>query len=176
MAGPIVPNLLRAQQEEPEEDASSYFDKKAKKERLKKHRASKAGQQKKRVHQKKPKAHERKVAKALGGQRRGGSGSLHQAKGDGIRRAVGLMTNFPLLIENKRVEGKKSIGVKAEWLAKISAEAHAEGAHPALAIQFDEQVMQSLQRYGIRAETDWVALPLSTLKALFERLDEDVEL
>lgn len=170
--GRITPKLL--QQDEPEEqDASSYFDPKAKKARLKKHRASKEGQKKRRVHQKKPKAQERRVAASVGGRRQGGSGALPEAKGD-VRR----WGDFGLLVEAKRVEfdprtGRgQSIGVKAEWLTKITAEAYEQNVEPALAIQFDDAVMTKLQRHGVRTSTDWIAMPLSVLKRLLERLDE----
>jgi hypothetical protein len=174
----LIPNFLQEQAPEEEGDESSYFDPKAKKRRLKEHRASKAGQAKKKTHQKKPKAQEKKTAKAVGGRRQPGSGSLSHAKGDVKREG-----DFALLVENKRVDYKRgtkkglSIGVKAEWLGKITREAFDENASPALAIQFDDEVMrQETRRHGVTVETDWIALPLPVLKRLLERLGEDVEL
>jgi hypothetical protein len=160
------PNLLRTDDENV--DASSYFDSKAKKDRLRKHRASEAGKKKKRVHQKKPKAHEEKVALAIGGRRRRGSGSDPRAKGDVLADIV----DFRLLVENKRVEGKASIGLQAEWLTKITREANEENARPALAVQFDDHVMERLSGiYGTKAESDWVAMPLSVIRWLLECLE-----
>ena len=126
-----------------------------------------------RSHKIKPKAHERKVAGIVSGKRQSGSGSHADAKGDVRREGDAFLQDFPLLVECKRTSGKKSISVKAQWLAKITKEANNVHKHPALAIQFDKEVMDELARNGTPTETDWIAFPATTVQAIFEALGQD---
>ncbi len=134
--------------------------------------------EKRRSHRVKPKAQEKKVALVVGGRRQGGSGSHEDAKGDAAREGSGYIQDFPLLVECKRTTLRanghgKSISVKAEWLAKITREAFNVHKHPALAIQFDKEVMDKLARQGLSAETDWVMFPATTVQAIFEALGQE---
>ena len=117
-----------------------------------------------------PKQQEKKVAKAIGGRRQPGSGSDPRAKGDVRRDDDG----FPMLVECKRSMGKKSIRLEAAWLTKITAEAFAGNRHPALAIQFDQEIMREVARAHGRmiAEADWIAVPLSSFRGMLEALGE----
>ncbi len=118
---------------------------------------------------KRPKKQEEKVASSIGGRRQRGSGSSDFAKGDVSRDA-----DFPLLVECKRSMGKESIRVEARWLTKITAEAQAVDKYPALAIQFDDEVMKrvAIKHGGAQAESDWMAVPLSTFQGMLEALGD----
>lgn len=120
-------------------------------------------------HRRKPKAQERKVASAIGGRIQPGSGAFESHKGDALREGG----KFPLLVECKRTTGNASLSVKAEWLGKITREALAKDRYPALSIEFDAEVMAAEAQGRMAAETTWVALPLSTLRALLEELGEE---
>lgn len=121
-------------------------------------------------HFKRPKAQERRVAEAIGGKRVAGSGSGEE-KGDVAR----VQRSFPIRVECKRSMGKASVSFKAEHLIKISSEAMAAGAYPALAIQFDREVMAAVARACGRmpASEDWVAVPLNVFQAMLEALGEE---
>jgi len=121
-------------------------------------------------HRRKPKAQEAKVARAIGGRRQPGSGAFDTAKGD-VRKSTG---DFKLLVECKRTSGHNTIRIHAEWLAKITTEAHTVGSYPALSIEFDDEVVKQL-RGGV-PEATWVALPLSVIRTLLEKAGEIVEL
>lgn len=125
----------------------------------------------KQAQHKRPKKHEERVAGALGAHRRGGSGSHPSAKGDVRREDAG----FPLLVECKRSMGKMSIRLEARWLTKITKEAMGENKYPAIALQFDDEVMIAVARKhgGVPASADWVAVPLSTFRAMLEELGEE---
>jgi Holliday junction resolvase len=129
------------------------------------------GEQKRRdAHHRKPKRHEKKVAGAIGGKRQPGSGAFNGLKGDVRRDQEG----FPLLVECKRTI-YRTIPVEAYYLTKITTEALAAGKYPALALQFDKVVMQSVaqSRREQPASEDWVAVPLSTFQAMLEALGEE---
>lgn len=126
------------------------------------------------AHHHKPKKQERRVAKAIGGRRQPGSGAgvfARANKGD-VHRAD---KRFPMLVECKRTSGKESLRLEALFLTKITHESIGKGAHPGLAIQFDDDVMSAVARkHGYHpAEADWVAIPLTTLKAMLEELGEN---
>ena len=73
---------------------------------------------------------------------------------------------FEFLVECKRTE-KQSLSLKAAWLDKITREARVQpGRSPALAIQFENLK---------DAESDWVAIPRSTLVKMLELLGADAE-
>lgn len=75
--------------------------------------------------------------------------------------AKGDVKTEGFLIECKFTE-KKSLSIKGSWLAKITAEAHAQNKDPALAIQINGTENKGL------SETDWVAVPMSVFKRLTE--------
>lgn len=125
---------------------------------------------KKESNHRRPKRQEKKVAAAIGGRRQPGSGAFDSHKGDVSRNDA----SFPLLVECKRSMGKKSIRLEARHLTKITNEALGEGKYPALALQFDEEVMRALARGGkAQADTDWIAVSLSTFQAMLEALGEE---
>jgi hypothetical protein len=97
---------------------------------------------------------EKRAAKRLGGAAIPGSGALDGYKGD-IDRA-------DFRIENKSSRGARSIGVKHEWLRKISAEARSVGKTPALALQFTDD--EGRPRDSASA---WVAIPEWMFKEAF---------
>ena len=70
-----------------------------------------------------------------------------------------------LSIEHKRAEPKtKSIGVKREWLQKISEAATRYMKTPAMILTFEgEKVM----------EKDWVLLPLPFVERLLKTLEDE---
>ena len=90
--------------------------------------------------------HERRVESKVGGRRQAGSGNQQWAKGD-------IKTDTHL-IECKTTE-KKSMSIKAEWLAKITEEAQMEGRMPAVQISFEN--MQA----GV--DKDWIMVPMTQL-------------
>lgn len=123
---------------------------------------------------KKPKAHEERTATALGGRSTWASGSLEHDKGD--VDVEGELFDF--LVECKRTT-KRSLGLKARWLNKVTSEA-GDFKTPLLAIQFDEEVLRTLQseqrvrgRVEAIAEADWVAIPLSAFRRLLGCLGQE---
>lgn len=130
-----------------------------------------AEQERRSTHRQLPRAQEKGVARAIGGRKQPGSGSFWEHKGDARRDDQG----FPLLVECKRESGKKSIPLKVEHLTKITNEALGEGKHPALALQFDRSVVDGVARARgqLAAEADWIAVPLSTFRAMLEALGEE---
>lgn len=132
--------------------------------------AGMAQQKRKQSNHKRPKAQERKVAMAIGGKRVALSGAGEE-KGDVSRAGK----SFPLRVECKRSMGNESIALKADHLTKISAEAMAAGAYPALDLQFDKSVMERLARArGVMvASEDWIAVPLNVFQGMLEALGED---
>lgn len=119
----------------------------------------------------KPKKHEMSTAKALGGRVQPGSGSQATAKGD-VRDVGTLLTEF--LVECKRTEDQ-SLRVQASWLNKISTEA-GPMKEPALAIQFDEDVLRRLATHDqVVAEADWVAVPRSVFRRMLSALSLEEE-
>jgi len=134
------------------------------------------GEQRKREsNYRRPKKQEKKVAKAVGGRRQPGSGAFGAHKGD-VKRDD---NEFPLLVECKRSMGKRSIRLELHHLTKITTEALETGKHPALAIQFDAEVVREVAaaRGEEAASEDWIAVPLMTFQAMLEGLGaEGVEL
>lgn len=122
---------------------------------------------KRKTNQRKPKEHERRVAAEVGGRKQRGSGAFDD-KGDVARSD----RSFPLLVECKRTSGQKTLRLESDWLAKITREAHAINAYPALSIQFDEEIVRVLPG---APEATWVALPLSVLRGLLEKAGEDTD-
>jgi len=112
---------------------------------------------------------ESRVAKALGGQRLPRSGGLAWSRHDATT-AGGDVKSRELLVEHKRAEpATKSISVKRDWLAKVTAGAKRANRVPALALTFE----------GAEGfDPDWVAIPLPfalrLLHSLFGAEAEDV--
>ena len=105
-------------------------------------------------------AQEERVAQSVArGKRVTGSGRSMYAKGD--------VKTGEFLIECKFTD-KASLSIKGEWLKKITAEAHAIGKDPALAIQINGVDARGLM------EADWVAIPMSVFKRLTES-DNDTQ-
>ncbi len=100
---------------------------------------------------KKSQKQEKRVAAVLGGKVQRGSGSKAFHKGD--------VKSAELLVESKRTD-KESLGIKKEWLVKISQEAAAYGRIPALSIEFD-----TMPRLVAK---DWIAVPAKTFSLLIE--------
>lgn len=115
-----------------------------------------------------PKLHERAVAQTLGGRPRPASGALPGAKGDVSGVRVG---EWETLVECKRTT-KKSLSVKATWLAKITKEAGERV--PLLSIEFDDSVIAEAQRRisGRPTETRWVCMPENVFLLLQAQLKE----
>lgn len=130
--------------------------------------------QRRRAQHTKPKAHEQRTAKALGGRATLASGALEHDKGDvDIEGEL-----FDFLVECKRTT-KRSLGLKARWLNKVTSEA-GDFKTPLLAIQFDDEVMRTLQseqrtrgRVEVAAEADWVAIPLSAFRRLLSCVGQE---
>lgn len=93
--------------------------------------------------QKQSLAHEKRLAKAIGGQRVAASGAFWSRKGD--------VRNADMLIEHKWT-GKKSFSLKAEVLKKILLEATLAGRLPVLGIHLDGD------NYVVLTEDDFLEL------------------
>lgn len=97
------------------------------------------------------KASEKKVAKSLGARLRPASGAMASAKGD--------MTVDSFLLEAKSTVSE-SLGIKYEWLGKISNEAMAINKKPALAVTFTWPDGRAVP-YG-----EWVMIPLNVFNEM----------
>jgi len=119
-------------------------------------------------HHRHPRRHERDTAKALGGRRQPGSGSMKTAKGDVRDVASGA---FEFLVECKRTKNQ-TLTVQGNWLNKITSEAGV--LEPALAIRFDPEVLSHLTKPGqATAEADWVAIPRSVFRRMLDALGQE---
>lgn len=94
---------------------------------------------------------EKRASKRLGGRQQPGSGSKQHSKGD-IK-----MTTF--LVESKSTVNE-SLGIKLEWLRKISKEAIDITREPALVIQFVDGAGRTV------ADGAWVAVPERVFREL----------
>jgi len=109
---------------------------------------------------KKSKREEDRIAAKLGGQRLPRSGGLswsaHDKTTDG-----GDLKGRHMLVEHKRVsEGVKSIGVKRDWLAKVTKGASRRTDKvPALVISFENPRGHA---------QDWLMIPLDIAKRLMD--------
>lgn len=99
---------------------------------------------------------EKRVASALHGHTRLGSGSLAGLKGDSTAKAPTLSgtDDRDMLIESKATI-HQSLGVQKKWLDKITEEALGEGRIPALSMSF---VTKDGQPQA--GASDWIAVPL----------------
>lgn len=102
-------------------------------------------------------ASEARLARKLGGRRRPASGAMAGAKGDFELPGV--------LLEAKSSTGD-SIALKRLWLAKIAAEARAEGKVPALAVSFTYEDGRPVP------DGEWVCVPLWLWRERLENAPE----
>lgn len=109
-----------------------------------------------------PDSQESTIAERLGGKKVAGSGASKYSKGD-VRGVEWFpaddLERIEFLIEAKQTI-HASLGVRWEWLRKISREANAVGAEPALAIEIKGGVDDPM------VDRDWIAVPMR----VFERL------
>lgn len=100
---------------------------------------------------------EKEVARRLGGRVQTRSGALPWSAHDRTT-AGGDITTPDLHIEHKRIEpGTGSIGIKREWLTKVTEGAVRRLRVPAMALHFE----------GSRGHTeDWLLLPLDFAERL----------
>lgn len=114
---------------------------------------------------KKSKREEDRIAKKLGGQRLPRSGGLAWSSSDSTTDG-GDVKSRHMLVEHKRVESHvKSIGVKREWLAKLTeGAARRADKVPGLVVSFE----------GARGHAqDWLMVPLDVAKRLMSVQLED---
>jgi len=93
--------------------------------------------------QKQSQKHEKRLEKALGGQRSAASGAFWSRKGD--------VRTDDLLIEHKWT-GKKSFSIKSDVLHKITLEAIVDGRMPVLGVHLDGE------NYVLLLEDDFIEL------------------
>ena len=117
---------------------------------------------------KKSQATEKRIAKELGGRALPRSGGLPwDSKGwDPNRRtAEGDLTTDDFLIEHKRIEPQVgSIGVKRQWLQKVTSGAKRLGKYPAMVVTFEG---------ATEMEQDWALIPMSLMKRLVGKLQTE---
>jgi len=101
--------------------------------------------------------HEDDVAETFQGDKTIGSGNKPFYKGD--------VKSDMFLVEAKSSE-QKSIGIKAEWLKKISDEAYGYQRLPAVHLRFGS-IEDGL------CERDWVMVPQSVFKRMLARFGDD---
>lgn len=127
-----------------------------------------------RERQEAPRKHEEETAVSLGGRRQRGSGCAEAHKGDVTDIGAG---RFDFLSECKTTQGV-SLRLEARWLNKITTEAKLGNRLPMLNIRFEPRVLDSLasveqqllSKRVITAEADWVAVPQSVMKAMFQQI------
>lgn len=113
---------------------------------------------------KKSKKAEQRVAEKLRARALPRSGGLPWSKSDGTT-AQGDITSISLHIEHKRVEPQtKSVGIKREWLAKVTSGANRRTKIPAMAIMFEEAEGHA---------QDWLMMPLEFAERLLRLMEED---
>lgn len=98
---------------------------------------------------------ENEAAAMVGGKRHRGSGSSMYLKSDA--------SSDRYQIEAKQTE-KKSLGLKLEWLKKITQEAFGRGRVPMMCLRFQAN-------NDPLVESDWVVIPKSEFVRLFEGQD-----
>jgi hypothetical protein len=101
--------------------------------------------------------HEKRLAKAIGGQRNVASGAFWFRKGD--------VRSEDLLIEHKWT-GKKSFTLKSDVLEKITTEAILDGRTPVLGVSLNDV------NYVLLDENDFLELRMYVLQCLEEHAGE----
>jgi len=99
-------------------------------------------------------AQETEVAEAVGGRRHTGSGASMYSKSDG--------SSSRYQIEAKQTK-HSSMSIKLEWVIKITREAIARARVPLLSVRF---LNIGFKENGV--ESDWILMPLSEFKELYE--------
>ena len=107
--------------------------------------------------QKKSKAHEKRLAKLVGGSTNAGSGAFWSRKGD--------VRSKDLLIEHKWT-GKKSFTMKSDVLEKIVTEAIMDGRTPVLGFSLNNE------NYVVLTEDDFLEIRHVMLNLLEELTEE----
>jgi len=104
---------------------------------------------------------ERDIAKRLGGYTHKRSGGLPWSRGDETT-ACGDVTTPELHIEHKRIgPGTKSVGLKREWLRKVTVGAERRMKTPAMVFHFE-----GAEGY----DEDWLLMPLDLAERLLSML------
>jgi hypothetical protein len=101
--------------------------------------------------------HEKRLAKAIGGQRNVASGAFWFRKGD--------VRSQDLLIEHKWT-GKKSFTIKSDILEKITTEALLDSRTPVLGISLNDV------NYVVMDENDFLTMREFLLQCIEEHTDE----
>ena len=104
------------------------------------------------------KLYEAHAVKSLGARLQPNSGAMVGAKGDMRKRSA---SSGDWMIEAKTTVNA-SLPLELGWLVKISEEAQAAGARPALVVSF----VTPAGRPRPNAPTEWVLMPLQTFKEL----------
>jgi hypothetical protein len=115
---------------------------------------------------KKSRKHETRIAKAFGGKRLPASGAKRYSRWTPTSVTAGGDVGTPSLhIEHKYVEPTTmSVGVKREWLEKVTAGAGRALKTPAMVLTFEK---------AVGFEQDWLLIPVSTARRLMGI--EDIE-
>ena len=110
---------------------------------------------------------ENRIADKLGGRRLPRSGGLPWSSSDSTTDGGDLTSKY-LHVEHKRVEPQvKSIGIKRDWLEKVTEGAARRGKVPAMAVTFESASGHA---------TDWLMLPLDLAKRLMDiQMEEEDE-
>lgn len=108
--------------------------------------------------QRQSKAHEKRLAKAVGGSRNAASGAFWSRKGD--------VRSKDLLIEHKWT-GKKSFTMKSDVLEKIVTESILDGRTPVLGFSLNNE------NYVVLTEDDFLELRQTMIDLLEEPGEKD---
>ena len=96
-------------------------------------------------------AQEEEGARIIGGKRHVGSGAIEGLKSD---------ASSDYWQQEAKQTRAQSIGLKLEWLDKITREARTQGKHPMLFIRFTESASH------IIADDDWVVIPAKDFESM----------
>lgn len=109
---------------------------------------------------KRSKKHELRIATSVGGRRLPASGGRPWSARWDPTTACGDVTTKKLHIEHKMTD-RGSIGVKQEWLDKVSDGARRVGKDPAMVLTYEARG---------RSASDWLLIPLDVAKRYFPEL------
>jgi hypothetical protein len=105
------------------------------------------------------KAHEKDIAKQLGGKRQPLSGALKEAKSD--------VVSDEFRIDCKYVH-VKSFKLDIDTLRKITVEAFGQDLTPMLQVRFEQCGINAEKKYRC-VDKDWAVIPLRILKDLIDK-------
>jgi hypothetical protein len=117
------------------------------------------------------KAHEKRIAKELGGRRLPNSGARKHSKWRSTT-ARGDVTTPEFHVEHKRTENA-SLSVKYQWLKNVVEEAHQRGLDPALVLTFQSAEVQYDRPADQRVPADWMLVPVAVMKRMIAALRGD---